>query len=58
MGKCTKADAFAIMDAFYENGGIFIDTYVVGARREKKNLTLPVPTITSPSNQRNGLVSG
>jgi aryl-alcohol dehydrogenase-like predicted oxidoreductase len=29
MGKCTKADAFAIMDAFFENGGNFIDTYVV-----------------------------
>ncbi|PKX91248.1 norsolorinic acid reductase [Aspergillus novofumigatus IBT 16806] len=26
MGKCSKQDAFAIMDAFYENGGNFIDT--------------------------------
>ncbi|KAL4886458.1 norsolorinic acid reductase [Aspergillus karnatakaensis] len=26
MGKCEKADAFAIMDAFYDNGGNFIDT--------------------------------
>ncbi|KAL4873641.1 hypothetical protein BDV12DRAFT_207482 [Aspergillus spectabilis] len=26
MGKCEKQDAFAIMDAFYENGGNFIDT--------------------------------
>ncbi|KAL5333463.1 Aldo/keto reductase [Aspergillus crustosus] len=26
MGKCEKADAFAIMDTFYDNGGNFIDT--------------------------------
>lgn len=28
MGECSKESAFAILDAFYENGGNFIDTYV------------------------------
>jgi aryl-alcohol dehydrogenase-like predicted oxidoreductase len=28
MGKCSKDDAFALMDAFYNMGGNFIDTYV------------------------------
>ncbi len=28
MGKCSKDDAFALMDAFYDMGGNFIDTYV------------------------------
>ena len=28
MGKCSKEDAFALMDAFYDMGGNFIDTYV------------------------------
>ncbi|KAL4924550.1 NADP-dependent oxidoreductase domain-containing protein [Aspergillus undulatus] len=27
MGKCTKENAFALMDAFYDMGGNFIDTY-------------------------------
>jgi aryl-alcohol dehydrogenase-like predicted oxidoreductase len=40
MGKCSKEDAFAIMDAFYENGGNFIDTYVMQSIIEKQ-LTLP-----------------
>jgi aryl-alcohol dehydrogenase-like predicted oxidoreductase len=40
MGKCSKKDAFAIMDAFYENGGNFIDTYVM-LSTIKKQLTLP-----------------
>jgi aryl-alcohol dehydrogenase-like predicted oxidoreductase len=40
MGKCSKEDAFAIMDAFYENGGNFIDTYVMQSTIEKQ-LTLP-----------------
>lgn len=26
MGECKKEDAFAIMDAFYDHGGNFIDT--------------------------------
>ncbi|KAL4796666.1 NADP-dependent oxidoreductase domain-containing protein [Aspergillus venezuelensis] len=26
MGECSKEEAFAIMDAFYDNGGNFIDT--------------------------------
>lgn len=29
MGECSKENAFAILDAFYENGGNFIDTYVL-----------------------------
>lgn len=29
MGECSKESAFAILDAFYENGGNFIDTYVM-----------------------------
>jgi aryl-alcohol dehydrogenase-like predicted oxidoreductase len=28
MGKCKKDEAFALMDAFYNMGGNFIDTYV------------------------------
>lgn len=28
MGKCSKDGAFALMDAFYDMGGNFIDTYV------------------------------
>lgn len=40
MGKCSKEDAFAIMDTFYENGGNFIDTYVVQSTI-KKRLTPP-----------------
>lgn len=28
MGECSKESAFAILDAFYDNGGNFIDTYV------------------------------
>lgn len=31
MGECSKENAFAILDAFYENGGNFIDTYVFDA---------------------------
>lgn len=30
MGECSKETAFAILDTFFENGGNFIDTYVVG----------------------------
>jgi aryl-alcohol dehydrogenase-like predicted oxidoreductase len=33
MGECSKESAFAILDAFYENGGNFIDTYVLGTAR-------------------------
>jgi aryl-alcohol dehydrogenase-like predicted oxidoreductase len=36
MGKCSKEDAFAIMDAFYENGGNFIDTYVMQSTIKKQ----------------------
>lgn len=31
MGECSKESAFAILDAFYDNGGNFIDTYVFNA---------------------------
>ncbi len=29
MGECNKEQTFALLDAFYEAGGNFIDTYVV-----------------------------
>lgn len=32
MGECNKEQTFALLDAFFEAGGNFIDTYVYLSR--------------------------
>jgi hypothetical protein len=59
MGKCDKKTVFEILDFFYDQGGNFIDTYVV-----QQSLTrhwtdaVAVQTTTRTKSPRRGSASG
>ena len=59
MGKCDKKTVFEILDFFYDQGGNFIDTYVV-SRRLVLHLTdaIAVQTTTRTKSPRPGSASG
>lgn len=59
MGKCDKKTVFEILDFFYDQGGNFIDTYVV-SQRLVVYLTdaIAVQTITRTKSLRPGSASG
>lgn len=59
MGKCDKKTVFEILDFFYDQGGNFIDTYVV-SQRLVLHLTdaIAVRTTTRTKSPRPGSVSG
>lgn len=61
MGECDQKTTEGILDFFYEQGGNFIDTYVLLAFLQilmiRSDHSL-APTTTKPRSQRSGLANG
>lgn len=48
LGECNKETSFKILDTFYENGGNFIDTYVISNHIYGTALTNPTQSQQLP----------
>ena len=59
MGKCDKKTVFEILDFFYDQGGNFIDTYVIQQFLTPRfTNAIAVPTTTRTKSPRPGSASG